>query len=670
MRLPGLVWATGATLALGACHAGAGPIGPATPTAADFTIVARAETGPITALAAKAPYLWAAGASGLRRWDVTSDEYEVVGGDEVKGTRGLTALAVDDEGSAWVASADETGRWVSGKDGFVYQPAGSPGDVVALAARRPVKTKGVWAGGPGGLFRYDGHRWEVVDGLHGAAVTWLALDDDGTTAWVGTRDRGLYKADDRGAAPAPGGAAVVCDQIVGMALTASGTRVVAGNVNGDARIYALTMAGTVELHAPIGVHAAALAGKGNEAVLIAGPVGRERAYALRALAPGEPVPAGGLRFTEVASEIAHWTGAPLDVVVPEGVTVAAGMGADLYCGTRALGVARAEAGRPHPFDGSALVGDAERFTVACRAPDQFLVVTDGPHAWKTDGDRYGAASVGEPEGAAVLAVAADRDGNTVALCTDPQHKGLVVTRRAAGSNDWRPVAHTAVEMPTNAEPKATFAAVSPGGALWVGLRASRGGGDDVGYGALEIDLQTGVSVQHHPRRADEQVPADALPLPADLNAVLFDTGAVWFASLAGVARFAEGQFSTWGEAEGLQSELCWSLARGGDGAIWAADSEGLARFDGKSWHPSEGAKVAVHGLVADDAGWLWAASANGLRIVGRSGNLEAGSPVIPDDVHDLARDAFGRIWALTASSIALVAPAPKPVPMSSRPHAR
>ncbi|HLK93126.1 MAG TPA: hypothetical protein VKZ18_24740 [Polyangia bacterium] len=663
MRVPGLRWA--AVLALGACRAGAGPSGPVTPTAADFAIVARAETGPITALAARAPYLWAAGAPGLRRWDVTSGEYEVVGGGELKGTHALTALAIDDEGSAWVASAGETGRWVAGggpKDapGLRYETAGSPGDVVALVPRRPVKTHGVWAGGPGGLFRYDGRRWSVVAGLAGAEVGWLAPDDDGVSVWVGTRGKGLYRADDRGAALAPGGAPVLCDQVVGMARTAAGTRVVAGNLGGDARVYALTLAGTVELRAPVGVHAAALVQKGNEAVLLAGPVGRERSYALRALAPGEPVPAGGLRFTEVASEIAHWTAAPVDVALPEAVSAAATIDDALYVGSRALGVARAEPERPYAFDGSELVGDAERFTVACRAPDQCLVVTDGPRAWKTDGDHYQAVGVGEPEGAAVLAVAVDHEGNTLGVSAAADGKTLTVTRRASAGDDWRPIAHAAVELPAKAAPKVTFAAVSPGGTLWIGLRGSRGGGDEVGYGALEIDLSTGVSVQHRPRRADESLPPDALPLPADLNAVLFDSGAVWFASLSGVVRFAEGQLVTWGEAEGLPSELCWGLARGADGAVWAATSEGLARFDGKSWHPGESGKVAVHGLVADDAGWLWAATAKGLRVVGSTGNLDKGSLLIPDDTRDLTRDGLGRMWALTASAIARVSPAPAP----------
>ena len=59
-------------------------------------------------------------------------------------------------------------------------------------------------------------------------------------------------------------------------------------------------------------------------------------------------------------------------------------------------------------------------------------------------------------------------------------------------------------------------------------------------------------------------------------------------------------------------------------------------------------------------GWLWAATAKGLRIVGRGvANLDKASLVLPGDMRDLTRDGFGRLWALSASSIALVSPAPK-----------
>ena len=468
-----------------------------------------------------------------------------------------------------------------------------------------------------------------------------------------------------GAKPAPGGAAVGCEQILGMATTAAGTRVVAGNVNGDARLYALTLAGTVELHAPIGIHAVALVQKGKEAVLVAGPVGNEQAYALRALDPGEPVPSGGLRFSEAGTEIAHWAGAPTELALPRAVTAAAAVGNDLYVGSIALGVARAEAGRPHHLQGSELVGDADRFTVACRAHDHCLVVTDGPNAWQTDGDHYQKASVGEAKGATVLAVAADHQGNLFAVSAETPFNGLTITRRAAGSNDWTVAARAPLQLPARTAPKASFAAVSPSGALWIGLRVAGGSGDDLGYGAVEIDLQTGLSVQHRPRKAGETAPIEALPLPADLNGVLFDGGATWFASLSGVARFQQGQLVTWGEAEGLASELCWSVARGGDGAIWAATSEGIARFDGKSWHPAEGRD--------DSSSWPCTASPPTTR--GGCGrrpprgcessdvprNLDRASVVIPDDMRDLTRDGFGRLWALSASSIGLVSPAPKSV---------
>src|SRR5450755_554798 len=134
LRWRGEMWALAllALLALSACHAGVGA-GPAIPTGEDFVVVERAETGPITVLATKAPYLWAAGAPGLRRWDVGSGDYEVVGEGDAKGTQALTTIAVDDEGSAWVAGAAETGRWIVDKAGkgseeLRYQTAGSPGD--------------------------------------------------------------------------------------------------------------------------------------------------------------------------------------------------------------------------------------------------------------------------------------------------------------------------------------------------------------------------------------------------------------------------------------------------------------------------------------------------------------------------------------------------------------
>src|SRR5206468_6267053 len=116
-------------------------------------------------------------------------------------------------------------------------------------------------------------------------------------------------------------------------------------------------------------------------------------------------------------------GAAADLALPRAVTAAAAVGNDLYVGSIALGVARADAGRPRHLQGSELVGDADRFTVACRAHDHCLVVTDGPNAWETDGDHYKQASVGEAKRATVLAVATDHQGNLFAASAETPFNG-------------------------------------------------------------------------------------------------------------------------------------------------------------------------------------------------------------------------------------------------------
>jgi hypothetical protein len=659
------VW-TGAILAVAVCgcHAGLGG-GAAAPTiaAGDFTVVERAETGPIVAVASRASYLWAAGQPGLRRWSVGDGEYEEVAGADEVGGRGLRALAVDDEGAAWVAGATEVGRWRASPNGsYKYEGTGSPGTVTVLVPRRPVATQGVWAGGPGGLYRFDGHRWSVVDGLLGVAVTSLTLDADGRAVWVGTRGKGLYQADGKQVVPAPGGAGVAADEIVGTATNVAGTRVVAGNVGGQARLYALTLAGTFEFRAAAGIHAVALVGRGGEALLVAGPVGREQAYTLRAFDPGEQVPPGGLRFSSVAEDKGgRWAGVPTNQALPPGVTSVAVDGQDLFCGSVARGVARAEAGRPHYFDGAELVGDANRFSVACEIPTRCLIVTDGPRAWQTDGDRYVSTGLGSAPDATVLGFASDSQGGLYAMFADPRadprFKGLAINRRAPGQDAWQPWKRIPLELPARGTPKLSFAEVSPSGVLWLGLRVADANGDDVGYGAAEIDLQTGVAVQHRPRRPGEAAAPEALPLPADLTGILFAGGATWYASLAGVYRFADGQLANWGESDGLPSDLVWSVGRDGDGTIWAATSEGLARWDGKSWHPAAGAVGATRGLAADDRGRLWVATANGLRILPPGGtDLSSATVLVEGDMRDLVRDRFGRIWALSSDGIAFVTP--------------
>src|SRR5204863_8644949 len=163
----------GALAAAAGCHAGSGA-GPAAPSGG-FAISERAEAGPITAVAAKLPFVWAAGAPGLRRFDVSTGEYESVGEPNDPRTRGVTAIAIDEEGAAWVESAAGIGRWVAAGDDLRYEAKGTPGSVTALAARRPVATEGLWLGGPGGLYRWDGRIFPSVDGIREVPVSSIVL---------------------------------------------------------------------------------------------------------------------------------------------------------------------------------------------------------------------------------------------------------------------------------------------------------------------------------------------------------------------------------------------------------------------------------------------------------------------------------------------------------------
>jgi len=64
-----------------------------------------------------------------------------------------------------------------------------------------------------------------------------------------------------------------------------------------------------------------------------------------------------------------------------------------------------------------------------------------------------------------------------------------------------------------------------------------------------------------------------------------------------------------------------------------------------------------HDEAADPDGFVWYK----VDPAARGGDLDAGSLGLPGGMRDLARDGFGRIWALSASSIALVAPAPRAI---------
>jgi hypothetical protein len=679
MRMSGrLARALALTLPL-ACQAGprgeaGAPSTVASSAAPGLTITERSETGPITAIAARGSVLYAGTSRGLRRWDVTSDEYETIGAAAGLPGHVVTALGFDGVGQIWVASDAGVGRLVRDH----YESLGGLAGVTALAPT--ADGRAAWAGGADGLFRSDGKSWTPVAELQGAAVTSLELDRDGRSAWVGTRALGLFLADGEHARGVLLGDDPAALEIVGTAVTAVGTRVVGARAlaGEGARLIFLEQGEPQAFKAQPEVRIVRVVDSGKDAVLVAGAAGAERAYALQLLRAGEPPPPGGLRFVSVkkgtpgARARDRWAAVPLDEVPPPGVTVAAGDGGAVYYGTERRGVARGARRVPGFFSGAELVGDAERLSVACASRERCFVVTDGPRAWVTDGDAYRATRVGEADDGVALAVVSDRAGTIYALSAEPKFTGLVVTRlveavvvgaaQAAVGDTWKTYERVPLKMPNAGPPGVSFAALSPSGALWVGLRAHTEGGDDVSAGALELDLASHHAVQHRALKEGEKATPEMLPLPSALTGVLFDDAAVWFSSLSGVSRWQQGELRTWGENEGLASELVHAVAKAPGDAIWAATSEGVARLDDKVWRAfggGEEAVVACHGLARDASDAMWIATAKGLRRVsaadaksGRTAGL--GDVVVVGDARDVRLDRFGRIWSLTSASIAMI----------------
>jgi hypothetical protein len=264
-----------------------------------------------------------------------------------------------------------------------------------------------------------------------------------------------------------------------------------------------------------------------------------------------------------------------------------------------------------------------------------------------------------------VALTADAQGSLFAVAREPDTGGLVITKLPAGlraplETDWQVLHKIALELPPKTTPTMSFAGVSGANTLWLGLRVTGPDGNDSGYGAVEIELGNGHAVQHRPHRANEKIAAEALPLPSNLTGILFDSGATYYASLAGVSRWQEGQLRTWSENEGLASELVHGIGRGSDGAIWAATSEGVARFDGQNWRPLGSTELVTRGLATDGKGRVWLATTKGLRTLppadkGAPAPDPGAAPVVlAGEMRDVAADRFGRIWAMSTTSIALV----------------
>ena len=516
-----------AALAVG-CHAGAARDPPAP--GGGFTIAERAEAGPITALAVKPPFLWAAGGRGLRRFDVTDRRVR----DRRRAQR--PAHARDHR--------DRDRR--RGRPGWRARPgsdAGSPpattcatsrrarrAPVTVLAARRPIATEGLWLGGPGGLYRYDGRIFPSIDGMREVPVSSSRSTTTARAPGSARHKHGLYHAEGDHAAPVPGGEAIFVDAVLGIAKTADG--------------HAAGRGQRRRRSAPLRADDGRRRGFSRHRRPGRGRVGRARRRRAADRGPAgqaagvHAAPAGAGRggagrqpAVRVAGEGARrrWAAVPTRRRCRRTSSRRRRPANDLFVAGIAPWASRGSRRRA-PLRAPGRSWSATRSGSSSRAPraSRCYVVTDGPRAWLTDGDSYQPTRLGEPEAATPLALASDAQGTTFAIARDAESNGLVITRlprRPAGARRDRLAAAAQGRARAAAQDHADRCRSRPSraGTRCGSACASTGeDGNDSGYGAVEIDLGNGHAVQHRPRRANEKVPAEALPLPTSLTGILFD----------------------------------------------------------------------------------------------------------------------------------------------------
>ena len=464
---------------------------PETPAAvrppSSLTAARYAESVPITALAVGGPYVWAGTEHGLRRWKVAGksgadpDEADVepIGAESGLLGHRIDALAVDDERGVWVATESGIGRLADKGGRLHYDWFGSLTGITLLAAAG--SNAGAWAAGTSGLYRYDGHSWNAFDFLRDVTVTSLELDEDGRSAWVGTRGRWLFLVGPTGGRPillpGDGGAA---EEMVGMARSPGGARVAATRSGTGGRITLILKEGTEEYRTQSATNApfVRLVSAGAHPILIAGAPGAERPYQLKPLPRGEAPATGGFRLVSSRKgSMARYQAVPLALALPPDVTVVVATGgiADeppgLWCGSRMMGVARAEAARPIYLSGD-LTDDADRLSVACLSIDRCLVVAGGAHAWFFDGARFHNTRIGEGTAGRALAVAQDATGTIFSVISDPPFRNVLIARLAPvgagapGDTDWHAVEMVALGGASDgSRPAISFATFAPSGKL-------------------------------------------------------------------------------------------------------------------------------------------------------------------------------------------------------------
>jgi PAS domain S-box-containing protein len=130
-------------------------------------------------------------------------------------------------------------------------------------------------------------------------------------------------------------------------------------------------------------------------------------------------------------------------------------------------------------------------------------------------------------------------------------------------------------------------------------------------------------------------------------------GAVWVGSNRGLTRIQNGQYRTFGAAEGLPRPYVFAILPARGGGFWLGGAGRLMRFQNErvtaSYDSASGVRGAVRQLAEDPDGSLWLGGMGGLsRLAGGHAQAVPESMLPRGGVEALLRDREGNLWIGTS----------------------
>jgi hypothetical protein len=632
------------------CPAANRPRGPA----ASKTVHVRAvtEAAAVRVVASVGPYLYAASARGLVRWDTTGTPLALDLGHNA-GDR-VIALAPDPTRSwLWTITTAAVGYVDAAQQTFVELPAPPRAiglDFTAVTAAAAAADGGLWLGSAKGLvYTNPAGQWtptkitEPVNSLYAAADGWL---------WIGTAhgvigknpagesfrygpEASVLLTNVRFVQRGPGGGVLAVGE------DASGKQAVAIGKNDKWTSYKVSPAVRWDSAVMIG----------DDVVAVGG--GRLYRIAERDGVARRPLTRDGYRLLPSAGDAPAPFVEQLATAAPAGGSALAAWGTDLAIGTRDVGVARIAKAGAGPLTwlrrGEMLDG-ATSLSVACHHENDCWLATGARRAWHWRGDDFEADG---PVDQAVLAVVGSPDGEIYAIHRPGDGKHLTVSRVAASG--WSEIA--TIDTPGE-RPEVSVARFSPGGLLWVGLRYHLGR-EERPFGVALVDVSIGAVAYHRASADQREVRKGILPVPIEVfDAAFMDEDEVWFATSEGAARLTGKKVAIWNETNGLASERVRAIAASPGGIVFAATGAGVGEFDGDRWSFPRELAFPVNDVALGKDGKLWLATERGVAVFDgkRVKRLDVRRGLLDNQIEDVALDPYGRVWARGITSIALISP--------------